>query len=164
MRFLCTCFYNTTSDWITSKICDSISSLITSHFVGWCAALWRLVTLQFWDITAELHQNWDNHTQNFHLGRYIVGYTFGNHVLRLRLRVTVKLNFRPYIRRYTSQNETFEYGNPLNVLLCSCLSTINPSWCELKIVYGFICIVFVLHVPQDKRILTKLHSLQLAST
>ena len=25
-------------------------------------------------------------------------YTFGNHVLRLHLRVAVKLNFRPYIR------------------------------------------------------------------
>ena len=35
--------------------------------------------------------------------------------LRLRLRVTVKLNFRPYIRRYTSPNENFEYSYPLNV-------------------------------------------------
>ena len=50
----------------------------------------------------------------FHLGRYIVGYTFGNHVLRLRLRVAVKLNFRPYIRRYTSPNENFEYSYPLS--------------------------------------------------
>ena len=55
--------------------------------------------------TAEVHQNGDNHIQNAHLGRYIVGYTFGNHVLRLRSRVAVKLNFRPYIRRYTSPNE-----------------------------------------------------------
>ena len=51
------------------------------------------------------HKNGDNHIQNFHLGRYIVGYTFGNHVLRLRLHISVKLNFRPYIRRYTSPNE-----------------------------------------------------------
>ena len=51
----------------------------------------------------------------FRLGRYIVGYTFGNHVLRLRLRVAVKLNFRPYIRRYTSPNENFEYRYPLNL-------------------------------------------------
>ena len=29
------------------------------------------------------------------MGRYIVGYKFGNHVLLLRLRVAVKLNFRP---------------------------------------------------------------------
>ena len=42
-----------------------------------------------------------------------MGYTFGNHVLRLCLRVTVKLNFRPYIRRYTSPNENFEYSYPL---------------------------------------------------
>ena len=40
----------------------------------------------------------DNCIQNFHLGRY--------------LRVTVKLNFRPYIRRYSSPNENFEYGYP----------------------------------------------------
>ena len=45
---------------------------------------------------------------------YIVGYTFENHVLRLRLGVAVKLNFRPYIRRYTSQNENFEYSYPLS--------------------------------------------------
>ena len=30
-----------------------------------------------------VHENAVN--QNFHLGRYIAGYTFGNHVLRLRL-------------------------------------------------------------------------------
>ena len=58
--------------------------------------------------------NGDNHIQIFHLGRYIVGYTFGNYVLQLRLRVAVKLNFRPYIRRYTSPNENFEYSYPLN--------------------------------------------------
>ena len=33
----------------------------------------------------------------------------------LRSRVTVKLNFRPYIRRYTSPNENFEYSYPLNM-------------------------------------------------
>ena len=38
----------------------------------------------------------------FHQGRYIAGYTFGNHVLRLR--------------RYTSPNEKFEYRYPLNLL------------------------------------------------
>ena len=38
---------------------------------------------------------------------------FGNHVLRLRLRFAVKLNFQPYIRRYTSPNENFEYSYPL---------------------------------------------------
>ena len=37
-------------------------------------------------------------------------------VLRLRLRVSVKLNFRPYIRRYTSPNENFEYSYPLTML------------------------------------------------
>ena len=61
-----------------------------------------------------VHYNGDNHVQNFHLGKYIVGHTFGNHVLRLRSRVAVKLNFRPYIRLYTSTNENFEYSYPLN--------------------------------------------------
>ena len=41
-----------------------------------------------------------------------MGCTFGNHVLQLRLRVSVKQTFQPYIRGYTSQNENFEYGYP----------------------------------------------------
>ena len=43
---------------------------------------------------------------------YIIGYTFGNHILRLY--VAVKLNCRPYIAQYTSPNEKFEYSYPLN--------------------------------------------------
>ena len=54
----------------------------------------------------------DNCIQNFHLGRYIVVYTVGNFVLRRRVSVAVKHDFRPYIRRYTSPNENFEYGYP----------------------------------------------------
>ena len=54
----------------------------------------------------------DNCIQIFHLGRYIVGYTVGNFVLRRRVSGAVKHNFRPYIRRYTSPNEKFEYGYP----------------------------------------------------
>ena len=38
----------------------------------------------------------------------IVGHTFEVHVLLLRLRVGVKVNFRPYIQQYTSPNENFE--------------------------------------------------------
>ena len=60
----------------------------------------------------------DNCIQNFHLGRYIVGYTVGNLVLRRHASGAVKSDFRTYIRRYTSQNENFEYGYPhSNVLL-----------------------------------------------
>ena len=54
----------------------------------------------------------DNCIQIFHLGRYIVGYTVGNFVLRRRVSGAVKRNFRPYIRRYTSPNEKFEYSYP----------------------------------------------------
>ena len=57
--------------------------------------------------TTNFIKNWDNNIQNFHLGKYIVGYTVGNHVLRLHLSVAVKLNFGPYIRRYTSPNDIF---------------------------------------------------------
>ena len=44
-----------------------------------------------------VHYNEDNHIQIFHLGRFIVGYTNGNLVLWLCLRVAVKLNFQPFI-------------------------------------------------------------------
>ena len=60
--------------------------------------------------------------QNFHLGRYIVGYTVGNLVLRRHVSGAVKRDFRMYIRRYTSPNENFEYGYPhSNALLISIL-------------------------------------------
>ena len=54
----------------------------------------------------------DKCIQIFHLGRYIVGYTVGNLVLRRRASGAVKRDFRTYIRRYTSPNENFEYGYP----------------------------------------------------
>ena len=40
--------------------------------------------------------------------------SFGNHVLWLRLRVALKLNFQTNIWRYTPPKETFEYSYPLN--------------------------------------------------
>ena len=54
----------------------------------------------------------DNCIQYFHLGRYIVGYTVGNLVLRRRESGPVKRDFRTYIQRYTSPNKNFEYGYP----------------------------------------------------
>ena len=54
----------------------------------------------------------DNCIQNFHLGRYIVGYTVGNLVSWWRASRAVKRDFRTYIRRYTAPNENFEYGYP----------------------------------------------------
>ena len=58
------------------------------------------------------HHLVDNCIQNFHLGRYIVGYTVGNFVLRRRASGAVKRDFQTYIRRYTSPNENFELGYP----------------------------------------------------
>ena len=46
----------------------------------------------------------------FHLGKYILGYMFGNQVFGAQ--DAVKLNLRPYIRRYNSPNENFEYIYP----------------------------------------------------
>ena len=64
----------------------------------------------------------DNCIQNFHLGRYIVGYTVRNLVLRRRASRAVKRDFRTFIRRYTSPNENFAYGYPhSNELLQFCL-------------------------------------------
>ena len=59
----------------------------------------------------------DNCIQICHLGRYIVGYTVGNFVLRPRVSGAVKHNFRPYIRRYTAPNAKFEYGYPQSNVL-----------------------------------------------
>ena len=60
----------------------------------------------------QCNQLGDNCIQNFHLERYIVGYTVRNLVLRRRASGAVKRDFRTFIRRYTSPNEYFEYGYP----------------------------------------------------
>ena len=84
----------------------------------------------------------DNCIQNFHLGRYIVGYTVGNLVLWWRASGEVKSDFRTYIRRrYTSPNENFEYGYLYsNALLQSHLNFLrykphkaasHPTKCDL---------------------------------
>ena len=53
----------------------------------------------------------DNCIQNFHLGRYIVGYTVKSLVLQQPRSGAVKCDFPRYIRRYTSPYENFEYCN-----------------------------------------------------
>ena len=67
---------------------------------------------QAYQLTIKIPYLGDNCIQNFHLGRYIVGYTVGNLVLRRRVSGAVKRDFRTYIRRYTSPNKNFEYGYP----------------------------------------------------
>ena len=54
--------------------------------------------MSFAKISGKNHSG-DNSIQNFHLGRYIVGYTFGNFVLRRRVR-----------KMYTQ----VESGDPMN--------------------------------------------------
>ena len=55
--------------------------------------------------------------------RHIIRFRFGNHVLWLRLSISIKLNFRPYIRQDTSPNENFEYRYPL--ISCSQIHSRN---------------------------------------
>ena len=68
----------------------------------------------------------------FSFGRYIVGYTFGNHVLRLRLRVAVKLDFRPYIRRNTSLKQLSPYSRRVKTCLhpfpAATIPKVNSCW------------------------------------
>ena len=80
---------------------------------------WNCALLIFRERNLDiLNKLGDNCIQNFHLGRYIVGYTVGNLVLRRRGSGAVKRDFRTYIRRYTSPNVKFEYGYPhYNALL-----------------------------------------------
>ena len=70
----------------------------------------------------------DNCIQNVHLGRYMVG----NFVLRRRVSRTVKRNFRPYNRRYTSPKEHFECGythsNALLNIYSSKAHYFAPNW------------------------------------
>ena len=87
----------------------------------------------------------DNCIQNFHLGRYIVGYTVGNLVLWRRVSGALKRDLRTYIRRYTSPNEYFEYGYPhSNALLTFlfkktvkmyCVAPIHPAAASLPVAY-----------------------------
>ena len=71
---------------------------------------------------AAMYYLGDNCIPIFHLGRYIVGYTIENLVLRRHASGAVKRDFRPYIRQYTSSNEKFEYGYPhSNALIQFCL-------------------------------------------
>ena len=58
----------------------------------------------------------------------------GNYVLRLRWRVAVKQNFRPYNRRYTSPNEHFEYSYPLNIISDHKTADIPPQMKILNMV------------------------------
>ena len=70
----------------------------------------------------------DNCIPICHLGRYIVGYTVGNFVLRRRVSGAVKYDFRTYIRQYTSPNDKLEYGYPHSNVLFN-IYTSKPGIC-----------------------------------
>ena len=109
-----------------------------------------MITQKVQDIFEQDCPLGDNCIQNFHLGRYIIGYTVGNLVLRRRGSGAVKRDFRTYIRRYTSPNENFEYDYPHsnalltlslqkdseNVLCCDSTSSgcqLHKTACQLHI-------------------------------
>ena len=61
--------------------------------------------------------SFDNHIHNFYLGRYIVGYTVGNHILRPPSCVTVKQkNFDIYPNEHHTTGRLIIF-NRSNVLL-----------------------------------------------
>ena len=76
-------------------------AFVTPHLIG--------KRQKFATINCRSALEWGSLYSKFSFWGYIVGYTFGNYVLRLSSRVAVKLNSRPYIRRYTSPNENLEF-------------------------------------------------------
>ena len=93
----------------------------------------------------------DNHIQNFHLGRYIVGYMVGNLVLRWRASRAVKHDFWAYIWLYTSPNNNFEYGYPhFNALLHIRLDSMywKPQAIQRKVIYYW-CQTISCSISQD---------------
>ena len=122
---------NTNTSVLNYNINETIArsySIVTLSVLGFCTRasyFTRYVYLSH-DVASESDINHaiksinhfgDNCIQNFHLGSCNVGYTVGNLVLRRRVSGAVKRDFRTYIRRYTSQNENFEYGYP-HLLRC----------------------------------------------
>ena len=45
-----------------------------------------------------MHRDGDDHIQNFDVGRYILGYTLGNHTLLLRSRVAISDDILPQMK------------------------------------------------------------------
>ena len=84
----------------------------------------------------------DSCYQNFHFGRYIIGYTVRILVLLWGASRAVKRDFQTYIWLYTSPNENYEYGYPhSNALLQSHLklepcklhkAACRPTKCDLN--------------------------------
>ena len=96
-------------------MCDIFLSHLSLRNTYISSAMWSIsASFEFVLLSPPVNVSYlgDNYIHNFHLGRYIVGYTFGNLALWRRLSGAVKRDFRTYIRRYTSPNENFEYGYP----------------------------------------------------
>ena len=88
---------------------------VTSLFIGWQLILcsWQTLKVFFLNVKMLLvHYSGDNHNQNFPLGRYIVGYTVGNLVLRRRVSDPLNRNYDPLIHVCALWHLRFVLSNP----------------------------------------------------
>ena len=76
------------------------------------------------DVNLALNNLGDNCIQNFHLRRYIIGYTVWNFVLPKLVSRALKRDLRLYIWQYTSLNEHFEYSQ--TSIIRSATDRMNP--------------------------------------
>ena len=107
----------------------------------------------------------DNCIRNFYLGRYIVGYTVGNLVLRRGSSGAVKHDFQMYIRQYTYPNRIFEYGYPnYNAIQQFCLKVepckphrpaCHPTKCDIINDFKLNTLWQIFHVIQSDVALQK---------
>ena len=62
----------------------------------------------------------------------IVGYTFRKHVLRLRSRVAVKLNFRSYIRRMKILKSSWSGSCPSRIVTSGQLPDLSVAFYKIN--------------------------------
>ena len=87
---------------------NSLTSIVTSHFFRWRAALFGLQRSNLRrNYRSALEWGWPSSKFSFWEVCHRIYFR------KSRLRVTIKLNFWLYIQRYTSPNENFEYSYPL---------------------------------------------------
>ena len=110
--------FNKTWTLMYDLLCKTVSSCY-SLIYGKCRFTLSILSKMSWQ-----HHLGANCIQNFHLGRYIAGYTVGNLVLWRRASGALKRDFRTYIRRYTSPNEILNMIIPILMHFCS----LSSNW------------------------------------
>ena len=82
-------------------------AIMMSQLSDFIDELIHIIHLETWVENLE-----DNYIQNYHLGRYTIGFTVGYLVLQRRISRAVKRDFHRYIWWKTIQNEDFKYCYP----------------------------------------------------